>query len=250
MKYELYTYCKTDPKYSEYSIAIGMAKRPCTATEKINIKCFENEETLFAYVRRYDYIMSNGKQGNRFLEAVMTNPNDSQRDKFGASNAKKKKALSGLIFGYLLKDEEGKVIDLRNYSDEVYNFDAVKYKSDIWKQIKNELEAKWKKCDDLWDKQHPRQAKARAFLGERVYNYNKYLWWLPYRYPRTWQERRFAAFPEYKPFTRGKRSYASLPCADDEIQFKLERSWKAQTKVKKQWLVNKETHIDTANIYK
>jgi hypothetical protein len=229
MKYELYTYCKTD---AEYSIDVWTAKRLNITPGGINVKHFENKDALFAYVRGYDYIKSDGTQSNRFLEAVMTNPKDSQRHRIGLSDAMRKNVF-GVNIGYLVKDEKGRILDLRNYADEVYKFDIAKYNKDIREKNRTAWEKQWVEREALWDK------KQKLYEGKPYWGY--------YRNIRTTQERRYNCIKEYKAYIRSRRSFSNLPHAWDDLYFHREKTWKARTKVKKQWLVNKKRHIDTVN---
>ena len=139
MKYELYTYSKTD---GADSISIAVEK-------------FESEDALFAYVRRYDYILDDGKtRSNYLIEAIMTNPRDSLRRKIPQYKDRKKKEIekTAIGYGYLIKDEKGRIIDLRNYTDEVYRFDVKKYEKEIRKKDDSESEIYQEKRDYLSEK--------------------------------------------------------------------------------------------------
>ena len=215
------------------------------------ILTFDSKADLFNYIRSFDYKdrKKGIHRGNHFLEAVMCNPNDSRRHehKFLFRHNTKSSYEWSYYLGYLTKDIHGRVIDLRHHIDDLYSFDRRAYKMARRDTYDMEWQVKRAKQDALWAKQNPRWAEQEAFRGSnRVYNYSKDLWWLPCRYPRTWQERRFAVIPEHKPYVPGKRSIRMLPeLWKDELQYVLQRSWKSQTKVKRQWLVNKKTHIDT-----
>ena len=217
MKYELYTYSKTD---GVDSISIAVEK-------------FESEDALFAYVRRYDYILDDGKtRSNYLIEAIMTNPRDSLRRKIPQYKDRKKKVVekTAIGYGYLIKDEKGRIIDLRNYTDEVYRFDVKKYNKDIREKNNEAWEKRWAAREARWDK------RERLLEGKPYWSY--------YRRFKTIQDRRFASIKEYKSYIRGKRRHLPEPWGT-EIPVCREMSWKARTKVKKQWLVNKKNHIYT-----
>jgi len=102
--------------------------------------------------------------------------------------------------------------------------------------------------DALWMKKNPwaDPEVVRLARNRRTYYYIKNLWWLPYRFPSTMQERRIAANPEYKPYIRNKRSLAYLPDSRDELQISGGKiSWKFRHKCWRQWEVNLPKHIDT-----
>ena len=200
------------------------------------ILTFDSKEELFYYVRNFDYTSSNGQQRNYFLESVMCQANDARRDKYKVPYKYKQPDTWHYFLGYYAKDENCRVIDLRHYTDELYRFDKMAYsakeraryneeweeKRAVWKA---EYDAKWEKLDRL--------------LEGRPY-------WGFIKNPKTMNEKRMAAIPEHKLYIRGRRSKCHLPCPwADEKSLIREKTWKARTKVKRQWLVNKRTHIDT-----
>lgn len=73
-------------------------------------------------------------------------------------------------------------------------------------------------------------------------------YWGYYRKIRTTQERRYATACEHKPYVRGRRSFRSLPNTYDDLRYTDEKTWKARHKVRKQWEVNLNNHIDTMNL--
>jgi hypothetical protein len=92
-------------------------------------------------------------------------------------------------------------------------------------------EARWAAKEAIWEKR------------EKLFRDIPY-WMSGYRKIRTIQDRRFASIKEYRPYIRGKRRNLPNPW-DAELSVSGDMSWKARTKVKKHWLVNKKTHIDT-----
>jgi len=76
---------------------------------------------------------------------------------------------------------------------------------------------------------------------ERLIGYKSY--WKTLRSFKTMSERRCNSDPEYKPFIRAKRK--NLPDAwNDEKPINREKTWKARSRVKRQWQVNLQIHID------
>jgi len=221
IKYELYTYRK---EYNENSVTAEVTK-------------FDSKDALFAYVRKYDYTCADsGTRANRFIEAVMTGPRDSLRNRlyrYAYSVNARTKVYTAL--GYLVKDENGKTIDLRNYADEVFAFDLAKHYKELNRKRDEEFEEWLKARKNLWD------IKDKLYEGK--------FYWSYYRRFRTTQERRYSRSDEHKPYIRGRRSFRSLPNAWDDIGHDREKTWKARTKVKRQWLVNKALHVDTVKSY-
>jgi|GEM_PF-2944872 len=216
---------------------------------------FTTEADLCRYIRRFDYKSICGEYRNSFLEATMCNIND--RPRYGQGNPAKYVHKTGHVsymhsyyYGYLTKDSKGKVLDLRYNAKDIYNFDIIAYEVDKRARWIEEFEERKTKQEALWARQNPRLAKQAELMGSRYFFIYGKIWWVSLRTFRTQQERRFAAAPEHKPFIRGKRNLSNLPNSwDNESHIRLQRSWKAQTKAKRQWLANKKAHIDTiANI--
>lgn len=198
---------------------------------------FTSQAELFCYVRSFDVRSRRTKAflGNTFLEAVMCNPNDRRRGK----------DTLRYLRGYLTKDWKGRVIDLRLHTEDIMRFDLSAYFAAKRAHLQTVFELWLEAREAFLARQNTGLNIRICSPGERVYNYDKHLWWLPFRLPRTIQERRVAVATEHKPFVRGKRSDHNLPNPDDEYMFTLQRTWKAKTKVKRQWLVNKPIHIGT-----
>ena len=218
---------------------------------------FDSETDLYYYVRKADYINHAGEKGNHILEATMTNPNDSLRHKKLYDGSRRRDRRSFEVhkcnrklrdrsdkyhrmlhnrfahmyycLGYLVKDENGRTIDLRNYERELYSFDYVGYDNLRRKKCRIEYLERWNAIEKENDKE------KTLLIGDKI---------LYFRRMRTTQERRCVCDKENKPFIRGKRR--QLPdswCAEKPIC--REKTWKARTKVKQQWQVNIPLHIDT-----
>ena len=224
MMYVLYTYRKVD------------------GCEPVvySVERFESKDELYYYVKSYDYYVRNPEGGKRIfqynylLKAVMTNPRDSLRHKAGRYHLKNKYLQTGkepdIFYGYLLKDEKGRVIDLRNYTDEIYRYDLTEYTNEL--QEKRERE--WEEWSANWDAEYEKNARL---IGSKPYVGT-------YRNIRTMHERRYACDTEQKPYIRGKRKHLPEPWGA-EIVICYEKNWKARTKVKHQWMVNMPKHMDT-----
>ena len=218
---------------------------------------FDDEPALFNYVRKMDYVNHIGVKGNHVLDATMTNPNDSLRHKKlydGSRRRDRRQFETGQInrklrdrgdkyhrmlrdkfadmyycVGYLIRNEYGRTIDLRNNERELYSFDYVGYNSLLRKKSHEESLKRWAK----WDEEYEKEC---ILLGSDKTR--------GYRNIQTTQERRYACDIEHKPFIRGRRRH--LPdawCAERPIC--KEKTWKARTKAKQQWQVNIQIHMDT-----
>ena len=238
--YTVQVHCAV-PKHVELteSMLRQLARRNLS-NDDFKILCFDDKDALFHYVRAFDYIDIYGGQRNRFLDATMVNVKDSRRhrqyfDSRQEYNFRSVDCYPGVFecyyLGYLASDSSDRVIDLRNYVRELYKFDDVSYKAFI-RQSRN---AKWSlkvaQRDARWE-------KAKMLTEGKDY-------WSYYRRIKTTRERRYAADSDHKPFVRGRRSFASLPSAYDDLYFHREKSWKARTKRRRKWEVNLSRHIDT-----
>lgn len=61
-----------------------------------------------------------------------------------------------------------------------------------------------------------------------------------YRQPKTAQEMRISCDPELFLYIRGRRRMVSLWFAWDDFPRCIQRCWKYQRKVKKQWMIHKK----------
>ena len=202
---------------------------------------FDSREALYSFVRGFDYTGYYEKHGNRFLDATMCSVNESRRHKQSFETHYRYcwrpfnyvSELEGCYYlGYLTRDSRGRVIDLRNYSNELYEFDKNSYE-DIQKLARRQhWETRYAILNDKWEK------------AKRLYEGKDY--WAYYRRIRTTQERRCAANPEHKPFVRGRRSFENLPNSWDDFYFCREKNWKARDKKARwHWEVKLPKHIGT-----
>jgi len=198
---------------------------------------FATRETLFRYVREFDYHeRKNGVKKlkhNDFLKAVMCNPNDSRRHE-QLYNSRIYDACYYL--GYLVNDDEGRIIDLRNHVDEIYALDLT-------------AEAKKRRVD--WEEEWAirRLEFMRETWEERNGLYEGEPYWGYYRRIQTMNERRQACNDQYSGLIRVRRKAKTLPTAWDDLYFHREKSWKARnTKARRQYEVNLPKHVDTIKI--
>ena len=176
---------------------------------------FKSEDSLLYFVRSFDT-----SQGNKFLSATMCNKNDNQRFLIQPDTR----------IGFLVK-LGNKIIDLRVYTEKLNNFDKAGYE----KKVRLRRNEAWQKKEEHRNKVLDRAKKLRE--GKFYWNY--------YRRIRTTQERKFASDPIHSKFVRGRRSFSSLVNAYDDLYFHREKTWKARSKYKNQWLINKNSHYPT-----
>ena len=202
------------------------------------VRTFDTQDEFFHFVRGFDYKDLYNRQCNQFLDATMCHIRDARRHVhsclFRCGHVSRYPLIPGFDYylGYLTRDAKGRVIDLRNYTNELYTFDNDKYvaagiatRRAEWESHCAIRNAKWEKLKRLWE-------------GKTYWSY--------YRRIQTTQERRYAADPEHKPFIRRRRSFAMLPNSWDDFYFRREKSWKARVKkARRQWEVNKPKHSDT-----
>ena len=234
--YKMYIYC-------EAVFPLTDKQRDHLARKKIKpndvaIRCFGGKDELFAYVRSRDYFSRGGERRNHILDATMCNPNDSIRHKQAFDWHHPNRWSAGDDFyhlGYLAKDENGRVIDFRNYTDELYGFDLAAHEKAQWAIRCEKLQEKYAIRDAKWEKD--KQLRE----GENYWSY--------YRRIRTTQERRHACNSEYTGLIRGKRSCANLPNSWDDFYFHREKSWKARCKkASRQYETNLKKHIYTVDL--
>jgi len=203
---------------------------------------FDSDEALYNYARSFDYVDKYGKRRNRFLEATMCSENESLRHEQHFNDSRYRyrwrsppRADNCFYLGYLTRSVEGRVIDLRNYEQDLYAFDAESY-ADALRAAKREQWDAWQAARNAkWE-------KARKLCEGKPY-------WGYYRRIRTFQEMRYTADPEHKPYIRGKRSRSSLPDAWDDFRVRRQKSWKARDKkAARQWAASLLKHIDTVEM--
>ena len=241
-----------------------MADRRCSAAKYIMQKYFDNgikeitfdsEAALYHFVRKMDYVSHTGAKGNHVLEATMTSPSDSRRHKkllydtirnrrlFEKCQSNHKASggckLDFYSIGYLIKDENGRVIDLRIYKDDLYRFDFTGYDNLLRKIRSIEHKEWWAKREPIWEAKW--EKSSRLTEGKSFWDSLKQF--------HTTPERRNSCDSEHKPFLRGKRRKLPEPWGNEK-PIRREKTWKARTKVKRQWLANSQDHVDTVQYEK
>ena len=262
MKYKVRIYCRV-PEFVEVTDSIKWEiERENLVIDGYAEITFSSREALFHYVRSNDYVKADvvgikkpkrgdlkrfahtpGAIGNHILEAMMTHPNDSRRYRQSIY-----KSCDYYYIGYLIKDERGRTIDLRNYKAELYKLNDEKYLHELRKEQQSwfrssigssewyaELTAEFAETEKLFGRGWEHRSSLRGF--------------------RTIQERRQACDIEHMPYIRGKRSRRALPEPwGTEIPISHTKSWKdrcnfpdkcGKLKLKHQWQVNIPAHIDT-----
>ena len=199
---------------------------------------YESWDDLLVYVKSFEYMLSQGMKvtKNHFLSATMCNVKDTRRHALSFKNwghSEEICTIPSYYLGYLVKDEVGRVIDMRKYEEELKKFDAVTRRNIENKKRREIFKIKWALTEAKRDKDRElREGKS---------------YWAYYRHMKTHQERRLNDAPEIRQYVRGRRSPAMLPTAYDDIYFHREKNWKSRNrKARRQWGVNMETHIDVA----
>ena len=241
--YIVYKYC-TVPEFINLTDSISETlKHKNLINGSFTMQVFQTKDDYFSYVRSFDYYDINGEKKNKFLEATMCSSNEARRHRIDLLRNRsiyRKRVTTSFedphcYVGYLTKDNKGKIIDMRNYSDELYAFDNFTFiiKKSTERRLKFNKE--WEEKNKLWDKDH----KLRE----------GHFYWGYYRSISTTQERRYATIPEHKLLIRGRRSFANLPNSYDDIYFTREKNWKSRNrKTPHQWGVNKPKHMSTVKI--
>jgi len=234
--YKLYIYCK-----AAFPLTVQQKdhlERKKIKPNDVTVRRFGGKDELFAYVRKYDYYSRTDEWRNHILDATMCNTNDSLRHKQSFDRQYPNRwSMEDDVYhlGYLIKDEKDRVIDFRNYTDELYAFDLKAYEKTYWAIRRKKWEEEYEIRDAKWEKD--KQLRE----GEHYWSY--------YRRIRTTQERRHACISEYAGLIRGKRSCANLPNSWDDFYFHREKSWKARCKsANRQYEINLKKHIYTVKI--
>lgn len=193
------------------------------------IKTFETKNDMIrflAYHQRLNEWYGNYRKGlegqlgyyNHYLDNINLTFNDTIRVYDGPSEFKY------FIRPYVFIDPDDRIIDPREYIDEIINF----YKAN--QSIKREYNAyyyyKYVKClPEFREGPVPGTGKRHQHRGSY------------YRIPKTIRDKRTNCIEEHKEFIRGKRSNKHLPDPWDEYtrSDRRSKSWKDQSKKKHQW---------------
>lgn len=237
MRYILQIHCEVPETYPAGS---GKPKAFSKAFSKqrpqarnVTIEEFDGKESLYYFIRKYDYVNKHGIQGNHFLDATMTLPCDGLRHRF----------MDGRIYkcvGYYLTNGDGLTVDMRHHAGELYAFDKYSYHKKLreswhfsidWPEFHIELAADNAKDEKLLGRGYHHASGLRGF--------------------RTMQERRINCNDEHKPYIRGARRKLPEPWGT-EIPVVLSKSWKDRRKsperlikYRRQWEAKMPRHMDT-----
>lgn len=232
--YKVHIYCRIPSGIELTNDNISSIKWKGYVPNGVTVKEFKTWDGLLYYVTRFQYThwQYKNEYRNHFLDATMCNPSDSCRHSISFGHNETIWNFGDYVVGYLVKDDNGKVIDLRNYKDEVIKFDRKAYKADASEY--ESYERRWALREERWE------TNKRLLEGKPYWRY--------YRQICTTNERRAAFNEDAKGLIRGKRRVANLPHSWDDLHFYREKTWKARTKVKRQWEVNLPKHIDTTSV--
>lgn len=123
---------------------------------------------------------------------------------------------------YVFFDKDNRIIDVRDYIDEICYISSLQNKR-FKKRIFNPI---------LFDKTGCYPKFRKEPVPHTGYRYSLKSF---YRHPQTMNEMRQAANKEYKEYIRPKRRVKNLPTVYDDKYRSSDRSWKSQTKCRKQW---------------
>lgn len=173
--------------------------------------CDSFDEMLYQVARYNHFDWFTDKVGNHILEDYNCTMKDTH-NYFQLPD-------SNVLREYVIFDDTFRIIDIRDYADKIFAFD-----------MKNR-KCKWKSKKHIYEmeKNLPRFRKDPIPRTSHKWRFGSF-----YRYPRTTQEIRNNSIPEYEQFVRKKRK--QIPTAYDDIPRGQSRSWKDQSKKRKQWM--------------
>ena len=248
-----------------YTVQIYCAVRPHMILTEDLVRClkkqrlvaggsktltFADREALFHYVRGFDYIDQCKHQRNRFLEATMRAPGDPCRHRFDSNRrgwlpyGGPTFAVSYYYLGYLTRDSEGRIVDLRNREKELYEFDNAAYwKGQGWRFFQRFREPRITRSE--YKRLYEHRGHAFRFRYDPVpslYSRNRggpsqksmHCFYEKRAYYATLAETEENNVPIQK-LVRGKRGLAALPNPWDEHKHRSGQfNWKRQSKHKHQ----------------
>lgn len=181
------------------------------------VKICNGKEELISYIASYNCGIGKEKR-NLLLENVAMNSND-KKPKYDFYTRK------NILVSreYMVYDESGSIIDPRFYKEEILN-----YKVNNLRQIRN-LNSNAEFKTGFTDTKV--KVKPIARCGNKFRHY--------FRCPKTMNEKRNNAIPEYKQFIRGRRKVSHIPSAWDDYFVHTEKNWK-RLKIRKQYMKKKK----------
>lgn len=121
---------------------------------------------------------------------------------------------------YMFFDENENILDLRKFSKSIH-----------------------KRYLDYCELQRHLRAPKYEFRRGPVPGTNKNFRGHYLRSPKTYNEKKKNAVPEYKDYIRSKRKPVNLPDLYDDIPVSFEKSWKTKTKSRKAWAKHEKSPV-------
>lgn len=184
------------------------------------IRYFEDEDALYRFIKGTYHIDWEGKYRNYYLEYINLNGNDMILSWSGYD----KQEL--VLRPYLFITEENRIIDPRIWKDKIE--EELKEENPQIEPIDDELQY----GDILYKKYGKTPFRYRIDPVPHIWHRGKR--YCGIRHPKTYQEIKKNSDPDYKEFVRPKRR--NLPTSWDDIPRNTQRSWKEQSKKRKQWM--------------
>lgn len=180
------------------------------------VKVCSGKEELISYIASFNCKVGKEKR-NLLLENIAMNKNDKKLkyDFYYSKNVL-------IPRKYIVYDESGRIIDPRLFKDEIFY-----YKADTSNKTWNQNST----CEiTIVSTNTKAEVKPIARCGNKFRHY--------FRCPKTTNEKRYNAIPEYKHYVRGRRKVSHLPTAWDDYFVHTEKNWK-RLKVRKQYMKNR-----------
>lgn len=177
------------------------------------IKVCNGKEELISYIAAFNCRVGKTKR-NLLFENIAMNNND-KKLKFDSYNT------NNILVPreYMVYDESGRIIDPRVYKEEISLFKVNKLRQSSFFDYNSEYKTGSINEKDL--------VKPIAHWGNKFRHY--------FRYPKTTNEKRHNAIPEYKQFIRGRRNVSHISPAFDDYYVHTEKNWK-RLKIRKQYM--------------
>lgn len=188
--------------------------------KKVYIKEFDSEDVLIEFLAKDFYLYLNGDFYSEYFYNLNMNGNDIAVASFFFDERYDYK-----LRPYIFLDSDDRIIDIRDYKEEIVK----RVKDRINKENLTKKEKDFCYNDVLYN-QHGRFCYRVGPVPNAFY-YRRYH---GIRHPKTINEIRQNFIPEYKSFIRPKRK--NIPTAWDNIPRIPQKSWKKQSKKRKQWM--------------
>lgn len=185
--------------------------------------CFETLEDLLRYVAEFQttgyfggYKKGKEKENgyfNKWLDGINMTLNDTFYTVYGENDHE--------LRPYAFVDPWFKIIDLRNYVDKIMFYATIPKKKIKWNRLSH-----CNKCDI------PEFRKGPIPMTGVNHSHRGSL----YRHPKTLNEMKLNSDVEEKEYVRPKRRPNNLPNVWDEKIRHIDKSWKTNSKKRKQWM--------------